>query len=197
MSDTRTFTAFAGTDRVAAGDLPTVAAAIKTLTDAGDDRILLVFDDTEARTVELDLRGSTADVLSRIPAPPAVRAAEDDTAASARRGPGRPKLGVVGREVTLLPRHWDWLASQPGGASVALRKLVEQARRENAAKDAARRAQEATYRFMTTLVGDEAGYEEATRALFAGDRERFETHSESWPRDVREYARRLAAAAFE
>jgi len=105
-------------------------------------------------------------------------------------------LGVVGREVTLLPRHWEWLNAQPGGASVALRKLVEQARRANAGKDRVRRAQEVAFRFMSAMVGNESGFEEATRALFAGDRQRFEHHSESWPVDLRDYARALAADAF-
>ncbi len=70
------------------------------------------------------------------------------------RGRGRPKLGVVAREVTLLPRHWDWLNAQPGGASVALRKLVEQARRANGDADRARAAREAAYHFMSAMAGD-------------------------------------------
>lgn len=113
------------------------------------------------------------------------------------RGPGRPKLGVVAREVTLLPRHWEWLNGQPGGASVALRKLVDEARRANDGKDRVRQAREAAYRFMSVMAGNERGFEEATRALFAGDRERFEEFVASWPADVRDHAKRLAAAAFE
>ncbi|HZJ02412.1 MAG TPA: DUF2239 family protein, partial [Thermoleophilia bacterium] len=104
--------------------------------------------------------------------------------------------GVVGREVTLLPRHWEWLNAQPGGASVALRKLVEQARRANEGKDRVRRSQEGAFRFMSAMAGNEPGFEEATRALFAGDRQRFEHHSESWSVDLRDYARALAADAF-
>ena len=90
------------------------------------------------------------------------------------RGRGRPKLGVVAREVTLLPRHWDWLNSQSGGASVALRKLVEAARLAGDDKDRTRHAQEAAYRFMTALAGNLPGYEEATRALYAADPARFD-----------------------
>jgi len=112
------------------------------------------------------------------------------------RGPGRPKLGVVAREVTLLPRHWDWLNAQPGGASVALRKLVETARRVNEDKDRVRQAQEAAYRFISTMAGNEPGFEEAARALFAGDERRFDEMTASWPIDVRSHARRLAAVAF-
>ncbi len=106
--------------------------------------------------------------------------------------PGRPKLGVVAREVTLLPRHWDWLSTQPGGASVALRKLVEQAIRTNGEQDGLRRARQAAYRFATALAGDEPGYEEALRALFAGDHPRFLAMMEPWPPDIRDYAAALA-----
>ena len=114
-----------------------------------------------------------------------------------RRAPrGAPDCGVVGREVTLLPRHWEWLSAQPGGASVALRKLVEQARRENAGRDRARRSQEVAFRFMSAMAGNMAGFEEASRALFAGGRERFEGLTAPWPPDVRDYAARLAADAF-
>jgi uncharacterized protein len=112
------------------------------------------------------------------------------------RGPGRPRLGVVAREVTLLPRHWDWLSSQPGGASVALRKLVEQARFANQGRDRRRRAQEAAYRFLSAMAGNEPGFEEAIRALFASKRERFNQMVKPWPRDVRDHAKKLAAAAF-
>jgi hypothetical protein len=110
------------------------------------------------------------------------------------RKPGRPKLGVVAREVTLLPRHWEWLAGQPGGASVALRKLVELARKTNAGADRRRQAQEAAYRFLSAMAGDEPGFEEATRALFAGRREEFEANMAAWPEDVREHARKLGRA---
>src|SRR3546814_490284 len=110
--------------------------------------------------------------------------------AEAPRGRGRPKLGVTAREVTLLPRHWDWLAAQPGGASVALRKLVEQAMRDD--RQTRRAAQEAAYRVMTALAGDLPGYEEAIRALFAGDRQRFEQQIAGWPADLRDYVTRLA-----
>ena len=116
--------------------------------------------------------------------------------AAPARGPGRPKLGVVAREVTLLPRHWDWLAAQPGGASVALRRLVEDARRVSASDDRRRAAQEAAYRFMQAMAGDQPGYEDATRALFAGDVARFEERTAAWPEDVREHASLLAADAF-
>ena len=112
------------------------------------------------------------------------------------RGPGRPKLGVVAREITLLPRHWDWLNTQPGGASVALRKLVEQARHASEGKDRIRQSQEATYRFMVAMAGDRPGFEEATRALFAGDSDRFDREIASWPIDVRDHARQLAAIAL-
>ncbi len=200
-SKPRSCTAFLGKERVASGDIEEVARTSKQLLERGEQRGLLIFDDVSARPVEIDFRGSEQAVLERLrarfveagTAGEGVRATED----SGPRSPGRPKLGVVGREVTLLPRHWEWLNEQPGGASVTLRKLVEQARRDFAGKDRVRRSQEAAHRFMSAMAGDEPGYEEAARALFAGNRERFEQSSAGWPEDVREYALGLAAEALE
>lgn len=193
-------TAFAGSECMASGSPAEVARSCRKLLDTGDERILLVFDDASAEHVELDLRGSLKEILARISpdteSPPGGDEAEKNNQAQKPRSPGRPKLGVVGREVTLLPRHWEWLSAQPGGASVALRKLVEQARRENQASDRVRSSQEVAFRFMSAMAGDEPGFEEASRALFAGDRVRFEEETKSWPPDVRQYALRLAADAF-
>jgi len=100
---------------------------------------------------------------------------------------------VVAREVTLLPRHWEWLAAQPGGASVALRKLVEAARRDHRDRDIQRQVQECAHRFMSAMAGDLPGYEEAIRALFADDQARFAGLVAPWPADVRDHALRLAA----
>ena len=147
--------------------------------------------------IDIDFRGSIEDVIARLPDIAAAPAAvEEDAALPVPRGPGRPKLGVVAREVTLLPRHWDWLNSQPGGASVALRKLVEEARKVNAPKDRIRQAQEAAYRFISAMAGNEPGFEEATRALFAGKQDRFGELVERWPVDVRDHAKKLADAAW-
>jgi len=113
------------------------------------------------------------------------------------RGPGRPKLGVIAREVTLLPRHWDWLNGQPGGASVALRKLVEEARRVNEGKDRLRRTQEATYRFMSAMAGNLPDFEEATRALLANNHDHLLEFVQTWPEDIREHLIRLMRQGAE
>jgi hypothetical protein len=178
---TSSVTAFAGSRLIARGDLATVASAANENRDASP----LIFEDATGRTVELDLRGSVEEVLARLPIP----------AGPPKPARGRPKLGVTAREVTLLPRHWDWLASQPGGASAALRRLVDQARRETVDTHAQRKAQEVTYRVMTTLGGDLPGYEEATRALFANDRTRFDLLTAAWPTDIGDYVRELSARA--
>ncbi|MCT7305175.1 DUF2239 family protein [Ralstonia wenshanensis] len=188
-------TAFAGTQRLAGGPVRDVARAVKTHLDAHPESQVLVFDNTSAHPVEFDLRGTVEDVVARIDqaAPSAAEPAESE---SRPRGPGRPKLGVIAREVTLLPRHWDWLAAQPGGASVTLRKLVEDARRAAEGADRRRVAQEAAYRFMSAMAGNAAGFEEATRALFAADAAAFESLTHTWPADVRDFARELASRAF-
>jgi hypothetical protein len=162
---------------------------------------VLIFDDRTGRLVDIDFRGTEAEMLGRLveqgggPADTAILEGVGEKPGAARR-PGRPKLGVVAREVTLLPRHWDWLAGQPGGASVALRKLVDEARQAGRDKDRVRLAREAVDRFMAAMAGDRPGFEEATRALYAGDRGRFDQLVQGWPADIRDHARTLAAAAF-
>ena len=186
-------TAFSGPQRIASGELRHVAMKAKQAFDLHPDRPVLVFDDADGRAVEVPLELPAADLL-RLLAQPQLAASTD--AAPAPRRPGRPKLGVVAREITLLPRHWDWLAAQPGGASVALRRLVEEARKVSSGDDRRRAAQEATFRFMQAMAGDQPGFEEASRALFAGDVARFEEQVARWPDDVRDHATWLATDAF-
>lgn len=186
-------TAFSGLQRIASGELRHVAMKAKQAFDLHPGQPVLVFDDADGRTVELPLELPAADLL-RLLAQPQLAASAD--VAPLPRRPGRPKLGVVAREITLLPRHWDWLAAQPGGASVALRRLVEDARKVSSGDDRRRAAQEATFRFMQALAGDLPGFEEAARALFAGDVTRFEEHVAGWADDVRDHASWLATDAF-
>ena len=188
-------TAFVDGHRVAAGELRHVALKAKQALDHAPSARLLVFDDRDGSLIELDLRGSMADVMQRI-GQDGAPACPVQVAPEAPRGRGRPRLGVVAREVTLLPRHWQWLNAQPGGASVALRKLVEEARRTRAGADRARHCQEAAYRFMVAMAGDLPGFEDATRALFAQDPGGLDRHTATWPDDIREHALMLAADAF-
>lgn len=170
-----TFVGFSGATRVAEGPLAVVADALRRCRAQDAASYLLAFDRQTGQVVDLDLRGSEAEVLARYappPEPPAQR--------------GRPKLGVVAREVTLLPRHWDWLSAQPGGASVTLRRLVEIARKGEAETGDARRRAEATYRFMVAMAGDFPGFEAAARALFAGDHEGVVRQVALWPADLRD-----------
>ena len=186
-------TAFAGSARIASGELRHVALKAKQAFDAG--KPVLVFEDASGRVVELPLELPAGDLLKRL-AEPAASAVPVAAKPPPPRGPGRPKLGVVAREVTLLPRHWDWLSRQPGGASVALRRLVEEARRIHQGRDSVRESREATYRFMTAMAGSLEGFEEAARALFAGDQKRFAALVAPWPVDVSHYLQGLAAASW-
>jgi uncharacterized protein len=188
------YIAFDGEHRIASGDLLAVARAAKQTLDQRRDAAVLIFDGSTSEPVELDFRGALKDVLARLPAPNDTAQAEPELPPN--RGPGRPKLGVVAREVTLLPRHWEWLAQQVGGASVAIRKLVEEARRGSDDQDRIRRAQEAAYRFMSAMAGNKPHFEEATRALFAPDPVRFKALIAGWPADVRDHAAKLADRAF-
>lgn len=196
-------TAFEGQRLLSSGPLVEVALAVKTATESGSLSTVLVFDDVTGRVVDLDLRGSKADIIGRLSRPPqkfvgryAPRSSSplshSEEEPSEPRGRGRPKLGVVAREVTLLPRQWEWLSAQPGGASAVLRRLVDEARRDGNSLRKRRAAQDAAYQFMLAIAGDLAGYEEATRALFADDRPRLEQQILAWPADIRAHVIRLA-----
>ncbi len=178
-------TAFLGAKRVAFGPYGEVARALAALDlTAGG---LLVFDDATGAQVDH-------------PWPPGHPALPDDgarhAAPAAAPQVGRPRMGVVAREVTLLPRHWEWLAQQPGGASAALRRLVEEARRTHAGRDGWRQAKERAYRFMSAIAGGFTGFEEASRALFAQDAQAFARCIADWPPDVQAHLAWLARDAF-
>lgn len=179
-----TILAFAGERLIARGPLADAMPSVHAAQFSGE--ALAVFDAATGKVVDLDLRGSADDARARLAGPPEAE----------KRGPGRPKLGVTAREVTLLPRHWDWLAGQPGGASVALRKLVEGALKEAEGPDRARGSKEAAYRLMTTLAGDRPGYEEATRMLFAGDWTAFDAAVVEWPSDIRAVVTEIAEGGW-
>jgi hypothetical protein len=191
------YIAFEGDRCLASGGLREVVRAAKERLDRRQDASILIFDNGTGGPVDIDFRGSLDDVLARLPENAGMPVAADDAAIAVPRGPGRPKLGVVAREVTLLPRHWEWLAQQSGGASVALRRLVDKARGAGEDKDRIRRAQEAAYRFMSAMAGNRPHYEDAIRALFAGDQPGFEKLIAEWPADVRNHASRLAENAFD
>lgn len=174
-------TVFQGLNRIATGTLPEVTLF---LMHAGQSGGFLVFDNETGQQIDLDTRGTPEDISAK----------HADPTVAEPRGRGRPRLGVIAREVTLLPRHWDWLGLQPGGASVALRKLVEEARRASGGRDRVRAAQDAAYRFISAIAGNLPGFEEASRALFAYDRRRFADLIAGWPEDVRDYAINLAFA---
>lgn len=177
--------AFSGFRQVAAGDRTQVVHALRKLFTT-EETLIRVFNDTTGERIDLDLRPEAEPV-------PSPTTAEE---AAAPRPVGRPKLGVVAREVTLLPRHWEWLGSQPGGASVTLRRLIDESRKANEGRISVRASRDNAYRFMSEMAGDFAGFEEATRALFAGDKARFDNLVAPWPEDVRIQLAKLAAAGW-
>lgn len=179
--------AFSGFRQVAAGDHAQVVSALRKLSTT-EETLLRVFNDATGERIDLDLRPE-----ADLPPP----SAPANTAAQAARPVGRPRLGVVAREVTLLPRHWEWLASQPGGASVTLRRLIDESRKASEGRIGVRTSRENAYRFMSEMAGDFAGFEEASRALFAGDKPRFEGLVAPWPEDVRLQLSKLAAAGWK
>ena len=165
-------TAFLDDAVIARGEAEAVTRALEQRYPA-DHGAIRAFEDGSGRLVDLDYWDAAAS------APPAPR----------RRG--RPSLGVAAREVTLLPRHWEWLSRQPGGASAAIRRLVEEARRKGAG---AAEKRDRVYRFLSHMCGDRPGYEEALRALYRGEDERFRALIAPWPEAIREYAESLLEA---
>lgn len=177
-----TFTAFLGARQIASGPLADVLPALKRRFDEDPTSLVLVFNDGTGRQVDFDLRGTLEEVLQReVPAP--------------SHGPGRPRLGVTGREVSLLPRHWQWLEQQPNGCSAAIRRLVDAAIQAQPGSERARPIRAALAGFLSAMAGDRPNYEEACRALFAGDLPRFEALIARWPNDIRAYATRRATEA--
>ncbi|MCZ7554962.1 MAG: DUF2239 family protein [Bacteroidia bacterium] len=189
--------AFDGHRCIAKGNILTTAAAVKSYIDERPESSVLIFDAGDSRIVEIDFRGTREEVIDRLKTRLGQSGAPLPEYPEPPRRAGRPKLGVIPREVTLLPRHWGWLEAQPGGASVALRRLVDEARKDNAGRERMRLAQEAAYRFMNAVAGDLPGFQEALRALYAGNAGRFAEETAAWPRDVREHARALATTALD
>lgn len=179
------FTAFVERTQVASGALDLLIPLLKDLYDTSPERSVLIFDDLTGKQVDFDFRGTSTEVLERakLQIEPPAKA-------------GRPRLGVVPREVTLLPRHWDWLEAQPSGASATIRRLVDEARKREGDQFEARQAADVCCRVLGSLAGDLPDYEEATRALYARDREGFIQHVADWPNDIRNYAQRLADPAL-
>ncbi len=180
MEPTKKYTAFVGERLVASGALEELLPKLKAMFDRNRSALFLIFDDETGAQVDFDLRGTMAEVLARHGPNPS------------QTGPGRPRLGVISREITLLPRHWDWLGLQPNGASAAIRRLIDEARKREPAKMRRQQALQATERFLFAVAGNFPGYEEATRALYRGDSKRFAELIAPWPKDVRHYALRLS-----
>lgn len=172
---TQNCTAFLGMNRIARGTPAELVAMLR-----GREEGVLLFDDATGRQVDLDWRGVFALPEDEVP-----------------RRRGRPRLGVTAREVTLLPRQWEWLSRQPGGASQALRRLVDEARKADGGRTARRTAQERAYRVLSALGGDLPGFEEASRLLFADDRKGFAVAIAAWPQDLGAYVLELVEVREE
>jgi hypothetical protein len=178
------YAVFGGDRLIAAGSLTAALTAAKVWLDGEEDGRVLIFEDSTGRQMDFDFRGTIDEVLARALAPQ-------------QAGRGRPRLGVQSREVSLLPKHWEWLQSQPNGISATLRSLIEAEMNEGSPLNTAHRARDAAYKFITVMAGDRAGYEEACRALYRADRRRFQSETTTWPAAVKTHARRLAALWFE
>lgn len=195
MSESHTYTTFAGNLLVVSGDLETMLLRTKERLDAGEAEPVLIFDDQTGRQIDFDFRGTPDEVLARVSSHPLFATPEE--ALPSRKGPGRPYLGVVGGEVSLLPRHWDWLNQQRGGASATLRRLVDEERKRTATQERFRNAWEAAGKFMWVMAGNLPNFEEASRALYTHDTECLTSLTQDWPTDVRNHLLRFVRMALD
>jgi len=178
---------------LASGDVKLMLLKTKEYLDRGGRESILIFDDLTGVQTEFDLDGTPEQVLAKAAADPALIAKFAPGSLPPR--PGRPKLGVVSKEVSLLPRHWQWLERQPSGASAALRRVIEAASKSGRAQELARRARDAAGKFMWNMAGNLANFEEASRALYAKDSARLHALIAAWPDDIRIHTERLVGEA--
>ena len=187
----RTLTAFQNEHMLTTGQTWEVAIALKAAMKVDRESEFLCFDDQSGAFIDLDLSGSYEDIIARY------KPAEPKQQKNKHAKAGRPNLGVVSKEVTLLPRHWEWLNQQESSASATLRKLVETAIKLNSHEELARQAKAKTDRFMIAMLGDEINYENAARALYRGDEVQFRDLIRRWPADLRHHVMRLSAPVFQ
>ncbi len=187
------YTAFEGSQVLISGRLDEVALKVRRRLTTHPAASILIFSDVTGKQMDLDLRGSESEMMERL----RVFITTEEKQGSLPQGPGRPKLGVLPREVSLMPRHWEWLATQSGGASATLRRLVEEASKNHSPKELIKMAQERTHAFMTALAGNLSHYEEALRALYAKEKQTFQSLIRPWPEDIRTYVKKLAKPVWE
>lgn len=179
------YTAFAGTTRLVTAPLADMLRATKGYLDGDGSQRVLIFDDSSGEQVDFDFSGDLEEVLARV------------VGQEQKRSPGRPKLGVVGREISLLPRHWEWLDQQPHSASATIRRLIDAARKGSSQATDYRRRVEAADRFIWVMAGELANFEEASRSLYARAWERLRDLTREWPVDVRDHLFHLLKGMVE
>ncbi len=191
MNETITYTAFESGKVISSGTLADVVINLKKKLGKSNHTSVLIFNDTTGRTMDFNFSGSEKEVLKRLEIYTQTPDSKEQPI-----GPGRPKLGVFSREVSLLPRHWEWLASQSGGASAVLRRLVEEAKKTSSQTITTKHAQERTYHFMSVVAGDFKGYEEVLRSLYKKDKSNFFSEMSEWPKDIVSYIRKISGPVF-
>jgi len=196
MEQLTTYTAFEGSELVFRGSLQHVVTKIKKRMGKTSHSEVLLFSDETGKLMDFNFHGTEKDVLKRLEVFSSVSDRHGKEESASPAGPGRPKLGVISREVSLLPRHWEWLAAQPSGSSATLRKLIEEAKKKSSGGATVKQLQERCYKVMSVLAGDLSGYEEALRSLYKKDEERFLVQIKEWPKDIRKHIAELARPVF-
>ncbi|MES2802482.1 MAG: DUF2239 family protein [Bdellovibrionota bacterium] len=184
------YTVFAGFKIISQGNIEEVAIATKKYLKKEDDVRLLIFSDLSGKQMDLDLSGADKDVIDRLSV---YKAAEASVSVS---GPGRPKIGVKPREVSLLPLHWEWLSTQSGGASATIRRLVDEKMKAPTPKDKIKQTQESVYTFLNSIAGDLTNFEDAIRFLYRQDEAKFKDAIADWPKDLKKHTLTLSRGVF-
>lgn len=187
------YTAFENDQILTQGPLDQVVLKIKRKLGNAAHSSILIFSDQSGKIMDFNFSGSEAEVIKRLD----IYVSSSSPASSEIQGPGRPKLGVISREVSLLPRHWEWLAQQSSSVSAILRKMIEEAMKKSSTANETKQSQERTYQFMSVMAGNLSQYEEALRALYQKNQKLFFSLIDKWPTDIKKHVTSLAKDAFD
>lgn len=180
MSIANRYTAFRGDTRIITDSLFNVALALQKQSEMN----VLVFNDQTGQQIDLDLSGSEDDLKQRY------------TEVEYVKKVGRPKLGVISREITLQQKHWNWLDQQSSSASAVIRKLIDKELNDPSSESNIMLAKQAIDHFMLAMLGNMPNYEEATRALYQGNKSHFLALIHNYPKDLKVYLELKAQTAF-
>ncbi len=182
MNESERYSSFIGDRHLFTGDLKGMLSQTHAYISRHGEEGLLIFDNFSGRQIDYNFRVSLEELLGKeLPPTP-------------KKGPGRPRLGVVCGEISLLPRHWDWLQRQRQSASATIRRLIEAAMKEASPEEKTREAIDAAGKFLWTMAGNLSDFEEASRALYAQKWHILDAITAAWPEDIAKHLNMMLKA---